>query len=235
MGLEQMSNYVLYGTPISPFVRKVEVLLRAGGVSYDFESIDIFQMPDWFLEISPARRVPVLRDRSVSVDGVAGTISDSSAICIYLDRKLNAGWFGDNAFDAGRIASLEEYADTELAQPLGMRVFRPILLPRIAGQDSDVGTASRVFKDELPRHLDYLEETLGNKDFFVGERMSLADIAIGAQLTQLDLVVSTPYDVRWPGLARHTQTMKAHAGFVDNLATCRKVLSRLVPQKVDLT
>ena len=97
-----MTDFVIYGTPVSPFVRKVEAVLRTQGVAYDFANINIMDMPDWFLEISPARRIPVLRDRSVGSEGVAGTIADSSAICLYLDRKLDAGLYGETEFDAGQ-------------------------------------------------------------------------------------------------------------------------------------
>ena len=76
---------------------------------------------------------------------------------------------------------------------------------------------------------------LGGNDFFVSDRFSVADIAIGAQLTQLDLVVSSTYADRWPALATHTEAMKMHAGFIDNLTSCQKMLSKLVPEKVDLS
>ena len=95
-----MANYVLYGTPLSPFVRKVEAVLKHIGVDYDFENINIMDMPDWFVEISPAKRIPVLRDRSIGETGMLGTIADSSAICLYLDRKHKAGLYGDTAYDA---------------------------------------------------------------------------------------------------------------------------------------
>lgn len=230
-----MADLVIYGTPVSPFVRKVEAVLRTQGVAYDFENINIMDMPDWFCEISPARRIPVLRDRSIGREGVPGTIADSSAICLYLDRKLDAGLYGDTAFDAGRVAALEEYADTELAQPLGMKLFRPILFPRFSGQASDIETARKTYQEVLPRRFDYLEGMLGDNEFFVGDKFSIADIAVGVQLTQLDLVVSSTYGDHWPALARHTQAMKAHAGFVDNLASCQKMLGKVLPEKVDLS
>ena len=230
-----MVDFVVYGTPVSPFVRKVEAILRIQGIAYDFENINIMDMPDWFLEISPARRIPVLRDRSVGSEGASGTIADSSAICLYLDRKLNAGFYGDTAFDAGRIAALEEYADTELAQPVGMKLFRPILFPRFSDQPSDVETARHTYQNDLPRLFDYLEGQLDGNEFFVGDRLSIADLSVGAQLTQLDLVVSSDYGDQWPALANHTKAMRAHLGFVDSLASCQKMLSRLVPEKVDLS
>ena len=198
-----MADLVIYGTPVSPFVRKVEAVLRTQRVPYDFQNINIMDMPDWFLEISPARRIPVLRDRSIGREGVPGTIADSSAICLYLDRKLDAGLYGDTAFDAGRVAALEEYADTEHAQPLGMKLFRPILFPRFSGQASDIETARRTYQDVLPSHFDYLEDMLDGKEFFVADKLSVADFAVGAQLTQLDLVVSSVYADQWPALASH--------------------------------
>ena len=56
-----MSDFVLYGTPLSPFVRKVQGVLHHTGADYDFHEIEIASMPDWFLEISPAKRIPVLK------------------------------------------------------------------------------------------------------------------------------------------------------------------------------
>lgn len=230
-----MTDFVIYGTPVSPFVRKVQAVLGNQDMAYDFENINIMDMPDWFLEISPARRIPVLRDRSIGSEGVAGTIADSSAICLYLDRKLETGLYGSSAFDAGRIAALEEYADTELAQPLGMKLFRPILFPRFAGQASDIETARQTYQEVLPHHLDYLEGLLDGGDFFVGNEFSLADIAVGAQLTQLDFAVATALGDRWPALAKHTEAIKARPGFAENLAACKKMLGKVLPEPVDLS
>ena len=230
-----MADLIVYGTPVSPFVRKVEAFLKYQDVAYDFENINIMDMPDWYVEISPARRIPVLRDRSIGTEGVPGTIADSSAICAYLEKKLAAGLYTDSAFDTGRVVWLEEYADTELAQPLGMKLFRPIIFPRFAGKESDLETARHTYQEVLPKHFDYLEGVLDGNEFFVGNQYSIADIAIGAQFTQLDLVVGLPNTTRWPGLAKHTQAAKRRAGFVENLAACGKMLSRLLPEKVDLS
>jgi glutathione S-transferase len=230
-----MPDLIVYGTPVSPFVRKVEAFLRHQNAAYEFENINIMAMPDWYAEISPARRIPVLRDKSIGTEGVPGTIADSSAICAYLEKKFSAGLYAGSAFDTGRAVWLEEYADTELAQPLGMKLFRPIMFPRFAGKESDLDTARHTYQEVLPRHFDYLEGALAGNEFFVGNQYSIADIAIGAQLTQLDLVVGLPDASRWPALARHTQATKQRPGFVDNLAACSKMLGRVIPEKVDLS
>ena len=230
-----MPVLVVFGSPVSPFVRKVEAVLRHSGQAYDFESINIMDMPDWFLEISPLRRIPVRRDKSIGETGIAGTLADSSAICLYLDRKYDAGLYGATAFDAGQAAWLEEYADSDLAMTVGMKVFRPIMFPRFAGQASDIETARKAWHEKLPRNFDYLERLLDGKDFFVNDTYSIADIAIGCQLTQLDLVVGLPDRQIWPGLAAHTENMKARPGFTENLAICGKMLGGLLPEKIDLS
>ena len=230
-----MSEFVLYGAPVSPFVRKVEAVLNLTGYTFEFVNVNIMDMPDWFLEISPARRIPVLRDRSIGETGANGTIADSSAICLYLDKKLNAGLYGATPFDAGRVAFLEEYADSELAQPLGMKLFRPIMFPRFSGKPSDLETARQTYNEVLPRHFDYLENMLNDRDFFVGETWSLADIAIGSKLTQLNLISGLPNPSRWPRLAKHTESMAKHPDLTNNLTACQKFLSRFLPEKVDLS
>lgn len=230
-----MAELVVYGTPVSPFVRKVEVVLKSRGVAYDFENINIMAMPDWFVEISPAKRIPVLRDRSMGEEGVPGTIADSSAICLYLDRKLDAGLYGNSAFEAGRAAWFEEYADTELAGNVGMHVFRPILFPRMAGKESDLEAARKGFTEILPEKFDYLEGALDGKEYFVADQFSIADIAVGAQMTQLSLVVEPIDASKWPALAAHTEAMKQRTGFAESLTTCNKMLGKTIPEKISFS
>lgn len=230
-----MTDIVVYGSPLSPFVRKVEVFLRHTGTEYDFEAVNIMDMPDWFKEISPARRIPVLRDRSVGAEGIPGTIADSSAICLYLDRKLDSGLYGESAFDAGRVAWFEEYADTSIAMPLGMGLFRPIIFPRFAGKESDLDTARKTWNETLPPLFDYLEASLDGGEYLVGGRFSLADIAVGCQLTQLALVAGLPDASRWPALVKAVRAMQARPEFAANLEVCGKMLGGILPEPVDLS
>ncbi|NIP15040.1 MAG: glutathione S-transferase family protein, partial [Pseudomonadales bacterium] len=80
------ADLLIYGTLGSPFVRKVLVMLQEKGIEWELEEVNVFDPPDWFLALSPARRIPVMRDRSIASEGVAGTIADSSAICAYVER-----------------------------------------------------------------------------------------------------------------------------------------------------
>ena len=229
-----MSDFVVYGSPLSPFVRKVEAVLHHAGAAYEFEAVNIFDMPDWFVEISPARRIPVLRDKTIATEGIPGTIADSSAICLFLEKRLQAGLFGSSAYEGGRAAWFEEYADTVLAQPTGMGLFRPIIFPRFSGKPSDVEAARKTWADTMPKLFDYLETALDDRPFFLGDTYSIADISVGAQMTQIALILGLPDAGRWPALARHTEEMKTRPGFRENLATCSGLISAMLPQKVQL-
>ena len=229
-----MADLVVYGVPLSPFVRKVQAVLGHAGADYDLEPVNIMAMPDWFLEISPSRRIPVLRDKTIATEGTGGTIPDSSAICLFLDRRFDLGLFGQSAYDTGRIAAIEEYADSTIAFPAGMDFFRPIIFPRFSGKESDIETAKKTWTEKFPPLFDFLERTLDGGDYFVGGAFSLADIAVGSQLSQIDLVAGMPDASKWPALVKHTEAMKQLPGFKENLEASAGMLSAILPEKLDL-
>jgi len=64
---------------LCPFVKKAEILLTFKGIDYEIESIDLANPPEWFMRISPLKKVPLLLvDEHV--------IFESSVICEYLDE-----------------------------------------------------------------------------------------------------------------------------------------------------
>ncbi|MEN8160642.1 MAG: glutathione S-transferase family protein [Myxococcota bacterium] len=225
-------SLILYGAPLSPFVRKVDVFLREKGAPFELESVNIMPMPDWFKEISPARRIPVLRDTDVGKEGPPGTIPDSSAICAFLERKFpEPPLYPVDPFQHGRAVWLEEYCDSELAMQVGMGIFRPIQFARFQGKEPDLATARKTYAEKLPPRLDYLEGELADREFFVGDALSIADIAPACQLAQLELVAG-PLDAgRWPSLAAHVERMKKRDSFGPCLAICRKIVKQ---EPVDL-
>ncbi len=220
-------SLILYGAPLSPFVRKVDALLREKGVDFELESVNIMPMPDWFKEISPARRIPVLRDTSVGKEGPQGTIPDSSAICAFVERKFpEPALTPSDPFLHGRAVWVEEFCDTELMTPIGMGIFRPIQFARFQGKDPDVATAKDTYAKKLPRPLAYLEGELEGHDFLVGDAFSIADITLACVLTQLVLVAGPLDAARWPNVAAHFDRTTARPSFGPCLEICRKVVKQ---------
>ena len=228
-------SLILYGSPLSPFHRKVEAVLTLKGLAYDSEAINVMGMPDWYKEISPLARIPSLRDTSIGTEGAAGTITDSSAICGFLEKKAPApAVYPSDAFDHGRALWLEEYADTGMAMVGGMGIFRPIVFSLFQGKTPDLDVARKSWNEKLPPLYDYLEAQLDGGRHFIGDTITIADIAIACQIAQTDLLAGEPDAAKWPALVAHYQMMKSHACMQGNLSICTKMLAKVVPEKFDL-
>jgi glutathione S-transferase len=77
-----VSQYLLVSFKTCPWVQRAAIVLREKGVEFEFRHITPDNRPDWFLAISPHKKVPVLRvDDSVS-------LFESNAIAEYLDETI---------------------------------------------------------------------------------------------------------------------------------------------------
>lgn len=228
-------DLVIYGSPVSPFVRKVAGVCIAKGVPYEVEPINVFDPPAWFRDISPMKRIPVLRDRSVAEEGVAGTIADSSAICAMIERKHpEPALYPAGPMALGETLFIEEYADTALAVAAGMGIFRPIFFAVSKGEEPGLDKAREAWTVQMPPILDVLEARLAGRSFFAGEALSIADITVACVLMQAGLVAETPLD-RWPRLAAHFAELIALPAIAQPYAAAEKVIRRALPTRFDLT
>jgi glutathione S-transferase len=228
-------DLVIYGSPVSPFVRKVAACCILKGAAYEVEAVNVFAPPQWFRDISPMKRIPVLRDRSIAAEGTGGTIADSSAICAYIEKKHAApALYPAEAFDHARALFWEEYADTSLAMAGGLGIFRPVFFAVTKGQAPDLDKAREAWAEQMPQIFDVLEAGLDGAEFFVGDKLSIADITIACVLGQIALVAEMPLD-RWPGLAAHYARMSAHPAIAGPFAEADKVVRGPLPERVVLT
>ncbi len=219
------NDLLLYGLKGSPFVRKVQVFLAEKEVAYDFEMASPFPAPDWFAEINPLKRIPVLRDRSIGTEGVAGTLPDSSVICAYLERKHpKPALYPADAFEYARALWLEEFADSDMAGHVGLGLFRPMVMSRLSGKEPDVDKARETVREKLPPIFDYLDSAVSRREFMIGDRFSIADIAVGTQFVNFVLAGAKLDDSRWPDLAAWMQRTHARPSFAKCIASERKFM-----------
>lgn len=228
-------NLVIYGSPVSPFVRKVAGVCIAKGVSYEVEPVNVFDPPQWFRDISPMKRIPVLRDRSVAEEGVAGTIPDSSAICAFIEKKHPApALYPADPIALGEALFIEEFADTSLAAAGGLGIFRPIFFAVSKGEEPGLDKARDAWANQLPPVFDVLEARLGGRAFFAGDALSIADITVACVLMQVALVAETPLE-RWPGLAAHFAAMQSLPLIAEPYAAAETIIRKALPTRFDLT
>jgi glutathione S-transferase len=78
-----MPKYLLVSFKTCPWVQRAAIVLREKNIEFEFRHIDRDNRPDWFLAISPHKKVPVL-----SIDGKV-SLFESNAINEYLDETIS--------------------------------------------------------------------------------------------------------------------------------------------------
>src|SRR6201994_4245042 len=77
-----MTTHLLASFKTCPWVQRAAIVLREKNTPFEFRHIDKDNRPDWFLAISPHKKVPVL-----SIDDKV-SLFESSAIAEYLDETI---------------------------------------------------------------------------------------------------------------------------------------------------
>ena len=185
----------IVGSYLSPYVRKVLVVLRLKGIDYEIDPIVPFFGDDRFAKISPLRRIPVLIDDRT-------TLADSSVICEYLDeRHPEPALFPADVEARARARWLEEFADTRMGDVFIWRLFNQVAIgPAVWGEKTDREKLRHTLEVEVPGVLAYLEAELPAQGFLFGE-LGIADAAIAAFFRNAAFARFAPDPARWPRTA----------------------------------
>jgi glutathione S-transferase len=210
----------LYGSTISPFVRKVRVVLAEKGLEYAIDPVNPFAAPPEFLAISPLKRIPAFRDTDLPEPN---HLSDSSVICDYLEHKFpKPALYPADPYQRARALWYEEYADSILAQTIGPGLFFERIVKKLLKGEPDEAICHATLTQKLPPLFDYLEKEIGDKEFLAGGMFSIADIGIGTMLVNFEHVGESVDAARWPKLA-------AFAGRIHNRPSFRAYIDEERP------
>ena len=215
---------IVYGGSLSPFVRKIRVMLTEKDVPYQLDQINPFAPPPAFLEISPLKRIPVLRDTDLPEPN---TLPDSSIIADYIEHKFpQTPLYPRDAFARAQVLWYEEYADTTLAVAVGPGVFFERVVRKMMRAQCDETVVATTLKDKLPKIFDYLERETAGKTYLVGNAFSIADIAVATHFVNFAHAGEMVDAKRWPELARYTQGILARPSFKAMLDEERPIAER---------
>jgi glutathione S-transferase len=207
---------IVYGGTLSPFVRKVMVVLAEKGVEAQNENINPFAPPPEFMAISPLKRIPVLRDTDVPEPN---TIPDSSVICDYIEHKFpNPPLYPKDAFARARALWFEEYADSAVATCIGRGLFFERVIKKMMRQETDEEICKKTLHENLPPLLDHLEKELGDREYFVGDAFTIADVSVGTMFVNFQHAGETVDAARWPKLAAYVKRIHARPSFQQRIA-----------------
>ena len=205
---------ILYGSAISPFVRKVMLFCAAAGIDYTMKSVGLGSEDEGFLAASPLRKMPAIAD-----DGF--TLADSSAICHYLEAKHKPGLIPTDAQGLGRAVWLDECADTVIFMALQPAFFNRIVSPLFMGRAGDEAAAERAMAEAAPRALSWLEGEVPADGYLMGESISFADCAMASPLVNLAHIHAVSGDgdlAAYPKLAAYWERMCAWEPLAQTMA-----------------
>lgn len=211
---------IVYGSSLSPFVRKVLAFAAEKGIEVELKPTGLGNKDPEFIEASPFGKMPGFRDGDFA-------ISDSSAIVAYLEAvKPEPNLIPTEAKARARTIWFDEYSDTILFACGGKMFFNRVVAPRFLGQPGDEAIAARAECEELPPLLDYLETKIPPSGFLVEDRLTLADISVAspfANFRHLDVVLDPG---RYPKLAAYVERMLARPSFAPWIAREAAFLER---------
>lgn len=156
----------LYRHPLSGHSHRAQLFLALLGAPHELVDVDLMarahKAPD-FLKLNAFGQVPVLDD-----DGTI--VTDSNAILVYLAKKLGrTDWLPEDAVGAAKVQKWLSVAAGEIAYgPAAARlvtVFGANLRP-----EEVIARAHRI--------LGLIDTELADRDFLLGSRPTIADIAL---------------------------------------------------------
>ena len=160
-------HYLLVSHALCPYVQRAAIVLTEKDVTFERQDIDLGNKPQWFLELSPLGKTPVL-----VVDGTP--IFESAVICDYLDETI--------------APHLHPEAPLERAQHRAWVEFGSALLNTVwafyAAPDDPTLLAKA---KDLRNRFEQLEVTLDTGPYFAGENFSIVDAAFGPVFRYFDV------------------------------------------------
>jgi glutathione S-transferase len=211
---------ILYGTPVSPFVRKILSYLAERGMSAEVVPVGIGDPNPDYAAVSPFRKMPALKDGDFG-------ISDSSAILTYLEAKYpGSGLVPEDAEGKARAAWFDEFADTMLVPAGGKIFFNRVVAPKFMGAEGNEA-AAKEGEAELPKLYTYLESVIDGSGYLVGGAFSIADISVATALGNLKPMGLGPQAADYPKTAAWLESIYARPSISESQAHFEKIFAKV--------
>ena len=209
---------ILYGAPVSPYVRKVLAYAAEKGIALELIPVGIGDSNPDFVAISPFKKMPALKDGDFG-------ISDSTAIITYLEAKHpEPALLPSDPENRARVIWFEEFGDTIVTAAAGPIFFNTIVAPRFLQQEGDMAVVENAKTNLLPPVCAYLESVIPASGFLVGDQFSLADIAVASPFVNAAHCGVVPDAATYPKLTAFLAAIHGRPSMGDWIARERKML-----------
>ncbi|MGH7060885.1 MAG: glutathione S-transferase family protein, partial [Stellaceae bacterium] len=191
-----MAKYMLVSFKTCPWVQRSAIVLREKNTPFELRHIEPDNRPDWFLAISPHKKVPVLRiDDSLS-------LFESNAINEYLDETIAPRLHPEDPVERAVNRAWTDYVPSFASA---------VTATAYADTEADYAGAAEKIPDAFGR-LEKALEKQGGGPFFNGAKYSLVDAAYAPFLQRyhfLDRVRRLGHLEKFPRLKAWTEALLA--------------------------
>ena len=182
---------VLVSHALCPYVQRAAIVLVEKGVSFERHDIDLADKPEWFRNISPLGKTPVLLVGEEA-------IFESAVICEYLEETALPHLHPTNALQRAQHRSWMEFGSA-LLNSIG------------AFYNAPDETALMASAGEIRARFHQLEAALGEGPYFAGKCFSIVDAVFGPAFRYFDLFDAVGIFGFWDGLPKLQQWRRALA------------------------
>jgi glutathione S-transferase len=160
-----MEKFTLISFNLCPFVQRSVITLIEKGIDYDVEYVDLYDKPEWFLEISPFGKVPALKVGDQ-------LLFESAVITEYLDEIAEPRLHPEGPLERAHHRAWIEFISAGLVDTYKLMV---------ATTEKEASKAVSSVHEKFLR----LEGELKQGPYFAGDEFSLVDAAAAPMLQRL--------------------------------------------------
>ena len=147
-----------------PFVQRAVITLKHKKIDYDITFIDLADPPDWFIELSPLKKVPVLKVNDE-------VLFESAVINEYLDEITGGELQPSDSLARAKNRAWVEFASNMLGN---------LYMMKMSKDEERYNKYRATLVDQLHR----VERRLGDGPWFNGDEFSLADTSFAPLFRQ---------------------------------------------------
>lgn len=185
---------ILYHYPLSPFSRKVRLMLAEKGLEFDLKVENFWERRRRFLAMNPAAQVPVLAEVNEKT-GNEHLFSESSSICEYLEEKYpSPTLIGEDLYQRAEIRRLSGWFNNKFYYEVTKYLVDEKVFKYLRKHGEPNSAFIRAAKTNIHDHLDYISFLLKTRKWLAGEKFSLADITAASQLSVVDFLGDVPWE-----------------------------------------
>lgn len=179
----------LHAFPLSPFCRKVRLVLAEKRLEVDLIDHAPWERPPGLLKLNPACEVPVL------IEANGRRVIDSTAICEYLEEVYpDHRLLPEAPVARAEVRRLVGWFDVKFRAEVTENLLVERVYKRMRKQGEPDSGFVRAGSANLRTHLDYLSWIAERRPWLGGDLISLADFAAASHLSSLDYLGAVPWD-----------------------------------------